>query len=88
MTERDETYTPSRERVKAGYVEWRLGRGGKKYPDEYEAEFDRMIEAVRQEERDKAARVAESVKTNGWDGLSAKERIAARIREQGKGQDR
>lgn len=56
------------------------------------AEFDRMIEAVRAEERERCAQIAESTKPIGhyngfaqW-GNDPHVRIAARIREQGEGQ--
>jgi len=80
-------YTPSLDRAKAGYVEWRQSRGGKKYPDEYEAEFDRMIEAVRREEREKAVQIVKTFEsTTGLlddEGASVAADIAARILEQG-----
>lgn len=104
MTERDE-YTPSVDRAADLYVRAReqpahdAGHLPAKYPDEYRAEFDRMIEAVRAEEREKAAQIAETA--SGWEtftasdghksiaqhGVPMPQYIAARIRE-GKERDR
>lgn len=54
--------------------------------DEARAEFDRMIEAVRAEEREKAAQIAEKTETTEWFGLNAKMRAADRIRNQEAGE--
>lgn len=74
----DQPYTPSLSEVKRDYL--RLNPFGSEV-------FDRMIEAVRAEERERAAQIAES-----WfpkvDIPHYIRRIAHQIRTQGKEQDR
>lgn len=106
MTERDE-YTPSVDEARESYVQ---GKGV--LPPYYTTdhaevcaervmEFDRMIEAVRQEERERIAAEINAIRNDptlieladkygGWyqGQRTGLERVEARIREQGKEQDR
>lgn len=76
-----EPYTPSVAEARAEYVTNRALRVPTTVsPAE---EFDRMIEAVRAEEREKAARLAESSLDAPKVTGEARHYIAARIREQG-----
>ena len=82
MTERDE-YTPSLEEVCEDFAHvsgWIIDPKARAIHDARVAAFWRMIEAVRQEERERCARIAEGLGVNSF--------VAARIREQGKEQDR
>lgn len=89
MTERDE-YTPSDASVRITFIYVEDGQS-ERLTREREAAFDRWLaahdEAVRQEERAKAARIAESYEKytiHPW----LPRAIGRRISAQGKGQDR
>ena len=82
MTERDE-YMPSLEEVCEDFAHvsgWIIDPKARAIHDARVAAFWRMIEAVRQEEREKAAQIADRLHGVGNDI------IAARIREQGTSQ--
>lgn len=98
MTERDENWVPSDEYVPQEYTPsvhtarstfaFARAKGDKSRRGMYFDAFDRMIEAVRQEEREKAARIA--VQVHAYRGSVeqwAAREIAQAIREQGKEQD-
>jgi hypothetical protein len=81
-------YTPSLDEGRNAWIEYQteIPDDGAYLPmsvEEAEAQFDRMIEAVRQEEREKAAQIVER---SGGAYPSILARIAARIRAQGKEQ--
>lgn len=91
MTERDE-YTPSLEEVCEDFAHvsgWIIDPKAREIHDARVAAFWRMIEAVRQEEREKAAQIADS-EGHHWSGAPAHAffEVADRIREQGKERDR
>jgi hypothetical protein len=71
-----EPYTPSLDEARSDY-QARNARTGRATWDESGAQFDRMIESVRAEERERAARIADGFEYHS----RAAGQIAARIRE-------
>ncbi|WP_300269043.1 hypothetical protein [Microbacterium sp.] len=80
-------YTPSLDNARVSYIVGQIesaGHVGERpmTPTELKAEFDRMIDAVRAEEREKAAQIAESEQIEPLSSYALWRNIAARIREQ------
>lgn len=85
-----EPYTPSLEEVRGAYHAWSDGQGDShpRKPTWSKAEFDRWLaehdEAVRAEERQKAAQISLTWDGGTWDATSGPGQIAAQILAQGK----
>lgn len=84
MTERDEPYVPHRWYAEVHFYE--DGSHRQTNGSSFEKWLAAHDEAVRQEEREKAAQIAEDTRYGSADREDVPDLIAARIREQGKEQ--